>query len=146
MSLWGREKETVYPFSGFDGQVLFKGKPAAGAVLTRSYNQMGAGKVKDSVTADDQGRFRFQSIALEYTEPRLSAVDYLSRQDIFVAYAGEDFLIWSEAKRKREEYAEMEGERKVVVCEVTAEPVPIERDDGVGLLVTNCVWQNQKAM
>jgi len=133
-----KEKEIVYPFSGFEGQLLYKGEPAAGAKITRKYNQMDKDKFEETITADAEGRFKFESIAVEYNPPALRALDYMSHQSIFVKYNNEEFQIWGGGKGDREEFAEFNGQPKNLICEITGD---IRRVDAKkGFVGTACYW------
>lgn len=138
MGLFGRQKELVYAFSGVEGQLLYKGSPAAGAVVTRSYAQMDDAEVKESVFADDQGRFTFDSIKVEYKAPILSPLEYLSYQVITVHFNNMETRIWGGGKVSKEEYSEFKGKPRDFTCELTDERRTI--DFGVGFIGTNCFW------
>ena len=137
MGLFNNKKEIVYPFSGFDGQLLYKGEPAAGAQLTRSYDMFGE-KFEETITADEEGRFAFSSIAKEFRAPLFSPVEFLVYQDIFVKYHENKFHIWTAGKSAKEEYAEFNGTKVKINCELTNEPSG--KSLPTILLVTSCNW------
>lgn len=131
------KKEKVFPFSGFEGQLLFKGKPAAGAKITRSY-ELFKESASETIETDQEGHFSFESIEIPFRTPLLAPVEFLSFQDIFVDYNNKEFHIWTSSKRSKQEYAEFGGQRVKVKCEITKEPVGKELPKG--LLVTSCEW------
>lgn len=142
MGLFNKKTETVYPFSGFDGQLFYKGEPAAGAVITRIYNQMEEGEVEETTTADDHGYFQFKSISTEFKQPTLSSLSYLSRQKIIVNYKHENFRIWGGGKPDKREFSEFQGKPKNFTCELTEDRRTI--DHGVSFIGTNCHWDIDK--
>lgn len=139
MSLLNKKKEIVYPFSGFEGQLLYKGEPAANAKITRIYNQMEQGEIQETATTDNEGKFNFESIALEFKKPLISAVSYISHQKIFVTFNQETYQIWGGGKSSKLEFSEFGNKRpEQLTCELTDEPYVVDLEkDGI---VTNCKW------
>ena len=140
MGLFNNKKEIVYPFSGFDGQLLYKGEPAAGAQLTRSYDMFGE-KFEETIIADEEGRFAFTSIAKEFRAPLFSPVEFLVHQEIFVDFKSKRIQIWGTSKRLKGEYSEFNGKSVFIRCEITEEPRAVERSEQQGLMVTNFYWE-----
>lgn len=131
------KKETGCVFSGFDGQLLFEGKPATGAVITRKYELFDRSG-EDSVTTDANGHFSFSSVIWEYKEPLLAPVDFMAYQNIYVSYRQQEFHIWTSSKPSKEALTEFDGNEPLVVCELTENPTG--KDIIEGLLVTSCHW------
>lgn len=142
MGLFRNDKEIVYPFSGFEIQLFYKGKPAAQAKIIRQYKIVGEGDfIKENVVADKEGRFVFESVSMSYREPLLSAVGYMSHQSIYAHYNNEDFHIWEATRMLKEEFSEFDGKASTQVkCELTDEAIGIALPLGRGLFVTSCVW------
>lgn len=138
LGFFGGEKEAVYPASGFQGQVLYLGEPAVGALITRVFNQMDEGDFVEQVVADDEGRFTFSSVAFEYSEPWLSPVSYQSHQSITVTYQNVEVEIWRGFKTGKGEYSEFSGIPKNLVCELTEQKRSIRVD--LGFFGTKCHW------
>ena len=135
MGLFGK-KITVYPFSGFSGHLLYKGSPAAGAKVTRSWDWDGT-KHEETVVASDIGEFSFDAIKVETRE---SLYEFVSSQRVVVEHKGENYTIWVCSKRLTELYGEFGAEPKHLNCEITNElhDIDLER----GLAVSNCTWDN----
>ena len=140
MGLFTNNKETVYPFSGFDGQLLYRGNPAANAKITRSYEQLGGDTHEETIYADSEGRFSFESITSEFKKPVLAPVEYMSHQSIFVEYLGENIQIWGGGKADKSEFAEFGGSSpKQLTCEITGEAKLFELAKGG--IVSRCTWK-----
>ncbi len=77
------KKEPAYPFSGFSGQLLFKGKSAVNAKITRTYELLDD-KHEETITADSDGNFIFDSIEVKYRTPMLASVEFSALQEVFV--------------------------------------------------------------
>lgn len=117
-----RMKEPVYPFSGFSGQLEYQGKPAAYAKVTRSYQLFGEDEVhEETIQANDEGRFSFESIVVNYKTPLLSPLEFLSYQKVFVDYDSKAIQIWGTGKRTKEEFSEFGGQPMKLNCELTDE-------------------------
>lgn len=138
MGLFSNKLEVVYPASGFEGQLLYKGQPASGAVIERVYDQMEQGEVKEKTVADEQGRFKFLSVALDYKEPWLSPVSYQSHQTITVTYKELEIEIWRGSKSGKGEFSEFSGKPKNFTCELTEQKRSLRVD--FGFFGTNCHW------
>jgi hypothetical protein len=138
MGLFKKDKEIVYPFSGFEGQLLFKGEPAAGAKIIRSYELQGADKVEETINSDSNGLFKFESIAVEHKKPTLAPLNFLSHQDIFVEYKNQTYNIWTGGKTDKAEFSEFKGKPKDLTCELTDDTHTV--DLGIGFIGTNCHW------
>ncbi|MGH1485611.1 MAG: DUF6795 domain-containing protein [Cellvibrionaceae bacterium] len=133
------KKELAYPFSGFSGQLLFNGEPAANAKITRVYELESKKELqKDEVVADQQGRFSFDAITVQYRTPVLGAFEFLSHQDVIVEYKGEEYQIWGGGKFNKDEYAEFGGKPNNFRCELTEDIRRVEIEKGV--YGTNCHW------
>ena len=132
------KKEPACAFSGFEGQLLYKGEPAAGAKITRSY-ELFKDKGEETIYADDQGRFRFESIIVPFRTPFLAPVSFVSHQNIWITYKDETYQIWTGGKMSKEEFSELGSKPKNLWCEITEELRGIDTN---GLLGTNCHWEN----
>lgn len=135
------KKDTGCVFSGFDGQLLFEGKPAAGAVITRKYELFDRSG-EDSVTTDENGHFSFSPVIWEYKEPLLAPVGFIVYQNMYVSYNNQETHIWSASIRSNQEFSEFTAPPENLRCELTgsvygAEPI------GGGILASSCVWDNQ---
>jgi hypothetical protein len=137
MGIW--KKEPGYAFSGFSGQLLFNGEPASHAKLIRRYELSKPNEFEDSTVADGDGYFSFESILVKYRAPLLASHDFLSHQQIFVEYRGEQYQIWGGGKTQREEYSEFGGKPSNLKCELTEESRRVKNELS-GMIGTNCHW------
>ena len=129
------KKMTVYPFSGFEGQLLHNGEPAAFATVTRTYDWDGT-LHEETIKADEEGRFSFESVSVEM---RQGIAQFSSSQKIFVQYKNEKYQVWVCGKIAKQEFGEFGGKPKAMVCEVTADREVIALPSGgVG---TSCSWE-----
>ena len=133
------KKDTGYAFSGFEGQLLYKGEPAAGAEMTRTWDLFGD-KGEDTVVADSEGNFKFDSVVVKFRTPLLAAFDFLAHQAIQVKFGEESYQIWGGGKVSKEEYYEFNGMPKNFYCEVTEPPRRVDTASS-GFVVTNCHWK-----
>ncbi len=141
MSLF-RKKKTGCMFSGFSGQLLYHGEPAAGAIIQRRYRLFFEEDFVEDiepVIADEEGRFQLESIIRDYKEPFFSPISFKAYQEIFVQFNNEELDMWVASKRTPDEFYEFGGHPVTVTCEITKEPEPVNLE--LGLLVTNCQWQ-----
>lgn len=130
--------ESVYAFSGFSGQLLFKGEPASNAKITRRYELSKPNEYEDSTITDSEGRFSFESAIADYRKPLLDVHGFLARQQIFVEYQRETYQIWGGSKDAKEEYSEFKGKPQNLTCELTEEPHMVDlRTSFIG---TSCHW------
>ncbi len=125
---------TVYPFSGFEGQLFHKGQPAAHAKIRRTYNWDGDTH-EEVIEADEQGRFKFDSISVETKE---SLVQFVSDQHVHVDFDGASFEIWDCGKLAKGEFAEFGGEPKNLRCEITDDSKSFQLP--LGFASSNCTW------
>ncbi|MGH1485612.1 MAG: DUF6795 domain-containing protein [Cellvibrionaceae bacterium] len=133
------KSEPAYPFSGFSGQLFFKGEPAAQAKVTRIYElESKKGPQQDIVVTDEKGEFSFESVLLRYRNPVLGAFEFLSHQDVIVEYNGEEYQIWGGSKFNKDEYAEFGGKPNNFRCELIEDIRRVEI--GKGVYGTNCHW------
>ncbi len=134
-----KKKETGCVFSGFDGQLLYEGEPAADAVLIRKYELFGR-KGEDKATTDSNGHFQFDSVFWEFTEPYLTPTGFLVHQQIFVQYQNAETQIWGGAKVEPTELYEFNNQRpNNLVCEITAGAKRVNTGKR-GFIGTNCHW------
>ena len=132
--------EPAYAFSGFSGQLLFKGEPANNAKVIRQYRLQNESNVhEDFVITGKSGDFTFSSILIQYRVPILSSHAFLSHQDVIVEYQGETYDIWIGGKTEPREYTEFGGKPKNLRCELTSEPRRV-KNELAGVIVTNCHW------
>ena len=132
------KKITVYPFSGFEGQLFYKGKPAAFAKVKRTYDWDDT-LHEEEVTADEQGRFRFESVSVEIRE---SLAQFVSSQKINVEFNNLDIRIWSCGKIAEEEFGEFGGKPKNLTCELTDEWKSMQLPDGI--VGSICSWSTHE--
>lgn len=135
-----KKKETGCVFSGFDGQLLYEGEPAAGATLIRKYELFGR-KGEDKTTADSNGHFQFDSVFWEFSEPFLTPTGFLVHQQIFVQYQNTETQIWGGGKGATPEFSEFNGKPKDLVCELTNDPRRVDIEDH-GFIGTSCSWDS----
>ena len=134
-----KKKETGCIFSGFSGQLLYEGEPAAGAVLTRKYELFGR-KGEDKSTADSNGHFQFDSVFWEFTEPFLTPTGFLVHQQIFVQYQNTETQVWGGAKVEPSELYEFNNQHpNNLVCEITAGAKRVNTGKR-GFIGTSCHW------
>ena len=133
------KKITVYPFSAFEGQLFYKGKPASHAKVTRTYDWDGTLN-EETIEADAEGRFAFESVSVETKE---SLNQFVSSQEIYVLYDDQKFEIWGAGKIAEEEFGEFGGKPENLSCELTDEPRAVQLPRGyVG---TSCFWDAIKS-
>ena len=123
-------------FTGFEGQLTYNGKPAAGAeVLVHNEYQGETKEIK--LTADADGKFKFDS--LYGSKSKMSLAQFVSHQRIFVTYEGKEIPIWVAGKNSGEEYLEFDGVPGLVTCELTEDRRYVQtKHYSVG---TSCHWQ-----
>ncbi|GAB1261748.1 DUF6795 domain-containing protein [Aurantivibrio plasticivorans] len=127
--------EKVCLFSGFAGQVMLNGEPASGAKLTRTYEFKNT-EHKDVVTADEEGRFSFESV---WDKQRGLVVQFVSRQKILVEYQGQEHLIWTGGKLIEEEFGEFGGAKpQNLRCELGEDLRRVDME--MGFIGTTCHW------
>ncbi len=131
------KKVTVYPFSGFEGQILYQGQPAAYAKVKRTYDWDGT-LHEETVETDEQGKFSFDSVSVE---TRLGISQFVSAQDIYVDYKGKTTEIWTCGKIEEEEFGEFGGEPEEFICELTNDQKAMRLPRGA--VGTNCVWKTK---
>ncbi len=133
--------EPAYPFSGFSGQLLFKGEPVSNTKIVRQYElQTQSGVHEDTAMTDKEGYFTFESILIKYRTPILSSHEFLSHQGINILYQDETYHIWVGGKTERGEYTEFGGKPKNLRCELTEEPRRVKHEIA-GVISTNCHWE-----
>ena len=135
-----KKREAGCVFSGFEGQLLYEGEPAADAVLIRKYELFGR-KGEDKTIADAKGNFEFDSVFWEFTEPFMTPTGFLVHQQIFVQYQNTETQIWGGAKGKTHEFSEFNGEPTDLICELTNKPKRVDIEE-YGFITTRCVWKN----
>jgi len=129
-------KENVCLFTGFTGQITYQGKPAANAqVLVR--NEFNGAATELEFATDEQGIFQFDSIYGQ--SKKYSLAQFVSYQEIYVNYAGQEYRIWGGGKLNGQEFYEFGGTPGLVTCELTEEIRTLDLARGDGLL-TNCHW------
>lgn len=129
------KKTIVYPFSGFEGQILFQGKPASHATVKRNYNWDGTDH-EMIIKADSQGRFSFGPVAIE---SKISLQQFVSHQSISVTFMGKNFDIWIATKLAPEEFSEFGSRIKNLTCELTEKRRAIQQVSG--FVGTSCHWE-----
>lgn len=128
------KKNIVYPFSGFEGHLTHKGQPAGGAIVKRTYDWDGE-MHEETVMSDENGFFRFDSVAIETRE---SLTQFVSSQRIYVTFESVEYETWVCGKIAQEEYGEFGGKPINLTCELTDDLKALELPRGyVG---TNCRW------
>ncbi len=136
MGLFGK-KITVYPFSGFSGQLLHEGEPAAYAKVTREWDWDGT-KHEEVTSADKDGYFSFEPVRVETRE---SLSEFVSSQRVTVNFKMEDYSIWVCSKRDKGIYGEFGSEPVNLKCELTQELFDVDLIKG--LAVSNCTWDKE---
>lgn len=133
MSILDAGKSCV--FSEVKGELLFKGQPAAGAIVKRQVEYQS--REGDQTTADEAGRFSLPAL-YQRSVTRFLPAEFVAAQSLVVEYQGQEYKIWSNTKRKPEENAELGGHPLVLRCEITDE-LRLHREFG-SILRTNCTW------
>ncbi|SBT17883.1 hypothetical protein MGA5115_01999 [Marinomonas gallaica] len=134
-----KKKEAGCVFSGFEGQLLYQGEPAADAVLIRKYELFGR-KGEDKTIADAAGNFEFNSVFWEFTEPFITPTGFLVHQQIFVQYQNTETQIWGGAKVEPPELYEFNNQQpNNLVCEITDGARRVNTGER-GFIGTNCHW------
>lgn len=129
-------------FSNFEGTLMFDGKPASGAKITRkmSIDRSYEFKIEEEVTADEKGEFSFPSYWDKVNVPLLG--EFHVRQEVLVSYKGEEYFIWRHSKRFPEEYADFAGTYRDLTCEITDGIRRVKFDHNyIYTSHTNCRWE-----
>lgn len=134
MSLFKGEEVCVA--SGFEGRVLFKGKPAAGARIVRKFNWKNEKGQKEETIADEEGKFSFPS-HFDILR-RVIPAQFVAYQDIFAFYQGKEYRIWRTGKLDKSEFSEFGGKPTNFRCELTEALRRVDLDRG--FVGTNCYW------
>lgn len=126
-------------FSEMEISLLFKGKPASGAKITRKIEWKE--ERTDQFTTDDNGR---ATLPAEFENHLLKAfpMEFVSAQHLTVQFDGEEYEIWNYAKRDADLNSEMHGAPLQLTCELTSES-KTQRAFG-SVLGTRCTWQNNE--
>jgi len=140
MSLFSKKEEKVVIFSPMQGVVTYKGKPAMGAKLERRLKWKDEIGIKDTVIADEKGRFEF--LIVEDVIKLNAITQFVIAQEIFVTFKNREYPIWAKAKRGKALYDELNGKPIGLTCELTDQFERIE--SGNGMLITSCKWNEIK--
>ena len=109
-------------FSEMSGVITLNGEPAAGARLVRTVEL--SKPISDETTTDEDGHFHFPA-AYERTITKYLPQEFVSDQDIYVHYNGQEYHMWSSVKRSPDENTESRGKPLVVSCELNSEETMI---------------------
>lgn len=112
-----RKKTIVYPFSGFDGVIVYQGTPLKHTTVKRTYDWNGT--IHEDITqTDENGRFHFSSVAIEARE---SLSQFVSSQSIFIYHEDNEIQIWSCGKILEDEFGEFGGKPENFTCDLGGE-------------------------
>lgn len=122
-------------FSEMQLKLTLYGAPAVGAKITRSVNWKK--EITDIFTADEKG---FAKLPAMYSSSitQVLPVEFLSSQVIMVEYQGNDYKIWTYAKRDPGENSELGGQPFKLICEISDKPRTERAFNSI--LKTSCQW------
>lgn len=123
-------------FSSVKARLTMNGEPLKGATVIRRWEWQGMGE--DRATTDTDGWFSFPA-AYESSVTRLMPMELVIGQSLEVLVDGKPQSIWSFAKRKPEENAELKGRPIVMRCELT-DSSKARRESGA-ILSTLCILE-----
>jgi len=123
-------------FSSVKARLTLNGQPLKRATVIRRWEWQQARE--DRTTTDDEGWFSFAPV-FESSATRLLPIEFVVGQSLDVVVDGHEKSIWSFAKRKPEENAELKGKPIVMRCELTQE-AKARRENGA-ILSTMCVLE-----
>ena len=133
----GGDNHEVVLISPYEGRLLFDGKPASNASINITVMWQGDKQETAEFQSDQQGRFVITEKKVTTRVNPLS--QFVIKQEIYVAYKGQQFLIWRSSRTREEAYHEFGGKPTALICEITDE---LESKIGEGLLLqTNYQWQ-----
>ena len=123
-------------FSSVKARLTVNGEPLRDATVIRRWEWQE--KREDRATTDADGWFSFPPV-FESSLTRLLPVELVIGQSLEVLVDGKPKSIWSFAKRKPEENAELKGKPIVMRCELTQDS-KARRESGA-ILSTMCVLE-----
>jgi hypothetical protein len=126
---------SAYLFSSVDGVVTLAGKPLENAVVVRRYQYRG--EHRDEGKTDASGRFSFPAVR-RWDLSWLLPAEFLVPQNMVVVHQGQEYLIWSNTRRTRQDRAELGGLPLIIRCELTDE-IRVHKEFG-SILRTQCSW------
>ena len=133
----GEEVEAVL-FSPLEGQLTYKGKPAAGAKIKLWIAWKDKQGETEYFSADEQGYFKLPKKTVVYRDSPLAQIVIV--QELYVEYQANSYLIWSLSKTKTGEFSELGGKPIGFRCELEDELETIRTDDV--LMGTACQWDS----
>lgn len=130
-------------FSGFEGKLLFKGRPAVGARIVRKVEMDDSGRViMDDTTSSGLGLFSFTAIHDVLEQHGMGKL--IMHQDMFVYYRGKKYHIWQTSKHCEKEFTEFGGQPSAFTCELTDEERFIDIQNAT-CIISNANWLILKA-
>lgn len=133
----GEEVDAVL-FSPLEGQLLYRGQPASGAVLSRWVAWKDRKGEIDTFEADEQGYFSIPKKTVRYRDNPLVQISI--GQSVRVQYKGEEVEIWSAGKSSIHLYGELGGRPIELTCELTRTEMDHHLD--FALVGTLCQWND----
>lgn len=134
MSIFDAGKSCV--FSAVNAKLTIDGTPLAGVTVHRTSDWQK--EVKETTTTGDDGSFEFPALYQASASKFVPFSEFVAAQSIVVELEGEEYEIWSNAKREPKEDTELGGKPINITCELNDELRLVE--DFGSLLVTNCIW------
>ncbi|GAB2513133.1 DUF6795 domain-containing protein [Microbulbifer agarilyticus] len=123
----------VCTFSEMQLSISHKGKPVAGAKITRTINWRKT--TSDNFTTDSEGKITLPA-QLETHLLKFFPMEFMAAQQVIVQHDDEDYEIWNYAKRDYALNSEMHGAPLKLHCELSAPPTT-KRSFG-SILSTRC--------
>lgn len=120
------------------GLITLNKQPLSGARIVRNLTWYESRKETDSTVTDGQGRFSLPVIRKSIAADKIS--EFFVSQEILVQHQGQDYPIWTKAKRDMGLYAELGGRPENFSCELSNSLRLVM--PGKALLVTLCKWSD----
>lgn len=131
------KEEKICVASGFEGQLLFDGKPLAGVKVVRNFKWKDDKGVSEETVTDQNGMFRFPSHWDELR--RILPSQFVVHQQMFVHHGNNPVQIWGGGKMTKGEYDEFKGKPHNLKCEITEKIRRVQLE--AGFIGTNCRWE-----
>ncbi|GAB2198424.1 hypothetical protein MAH4_26140 [Sessilibacter sp. MAH4] len=133
-----KNKEEIIIFGGMEGQLLFEGKPAAGAEVKLWTKWDSSDGDTVVVTSDENGHFQFEEQKGTYKSSAFTQL--VINQQITATYQGDEYLIWNFSSLKVFNEGALGYNPKNLMCELTNDREYYE--EGAISLFTSCSWDN----
>lgn len=136
MSLLYHPEQEIVVASPMEGQITYKGKPAADAKVERILKWKDDKGQTDFTNTNKDGFFKLPIVKESAKLPKLA--QFVAHQEIAVTYEGTRYVIWVMGKMGKTLFSELGGNPKNLRCELMDDLNRVETDDG--LLGTVCNW------